>query len=250
MEYDMNVSRMTLQNYLQECRDISNPLQVVQLGKDDKDCLDIIPDASAAFLGPNLWDESKVDYIDLDSFLEPCSDDRPIYQNNLQQNLKDHMTPNMTLPTPDSSHQGSTTSATMKTSSLQSMQDFSDEEASSSVEVKFSPSDLALATPPGHKHYDPTSAVFPEDDLKPQPIVKKSRKNFVPDNLKDEKYWARRHKNNIAAKRSREARRVKENQIVLRASYLEKENTSLKEDVMRLKAENDMLKNKLKKFQS
>jgi len=41
--------------------------------------------------------------------------------------------------------------------------------------------------------------------------------------LKDEKYWARRRKNNMAAKRSRDARRVKENQIALRAGFLEKE---------------------------
>ena len=46
---------------------------------------------------------------------------------------------------------------------------------------------------------------------------------FVPDDLKDEKYWARRRKNNMAAKRSRDARRVKENQIALRAGFLEKE---------------------------
>lgn len=41
--------------------------------------------------------------------------------------------------------------------------------------------------------------------------------------MKDEKYWARRRKNNMAAKRSRDARRVKENQIALRAGFLEKE---------------------------
>ena len=45
----------------------------------------------------------------------------------------------------------------------------------------------------------------------------------MPHELKDEKYWVRRRKNNQAAKRSRDARRVKENQIALRASYLEKE---------------------------
>jgi leukemia factor-related protein len=45
----------------------------------------------------------------------------------------------------------------------------------------------------------------------------------VPDGLKDEKYWARRRKNNMAAKRSRDARRMKENQIALRAGFLEKE---------------------------
>lgn len=46
---------------------------------------------------------------------------------------------------------------------------------------------------------------------------------FVPDDLKDDKYWARRRKNNMAAKRSRDARRMKENQIAMRAGYLEKE---------------------------
>lgn len=49
------------------------------------------------------------------------------------------------------------------------------------------------------------------------------RRQFVPDDLKDDKYWARRRKNNMAAKRSRDARRMKENQIALRAGYLEKE---------------------------
>lgn len=49
------------------------------------------------------------------------------------------------------------------------------------------------------------------------------RLQFVPDDLKDDKYWARRRKNNMAAKRSRDARRMKENQIALRAGFLEKE---------------------------
>ena len=50
---------------------------------------------------------------------------------------------------------------------------------------------------------------------------------FVPEDLKDNRYWSRRTKNNVAAKRSREARRVKENQIALRAAYLERENEKL-----------------------
>ena len=50
----------------------------------------------------------------------------------------------------------------------------------------------------------------------------------TPDNKKDDQYWAKRSKNNFAAKRSREARRLKENQIALRASYLEKQNIQLK----------------------
>ncbi|XP_053211696.1 hepatic leukemia factor-like [Panonychus citri] len=96
-------------------------------------------------------------------------------------------------------------------------------EESAKLEVEFSPLDIALATRPGSDaNFDPSSARFSEDELRPQPIMRKSRKQHVPDTLKDARYWARRVKNNMAAKRSREARRLKENQIVLRASYLEK----------------------------
>lgn len=60
--------------------------------------------------------------------------------------------------------------------------------------------------------------------------------------MKDARYWARRVKNNMAAKRSREARRLKENQIVLRASYLERENECLRATLQKLRDENDQLK--------
>lgn len=73
------------------------------------------------------------------------------------------------------------------------------------------------------RDFDPRTRAFSDEELKPQPMIKKSRKQFVPDDLKDDKYWARRRKNNMAAKRSRDARRMKENQIALRAGYLEKE---------------------------
>lgn len=64
----------------------------------------------------------------------------------------------------------------------------------------------------------------------------------MPETQKDDRYWARRRKNNVAAKRSREARRVKENQIALRASFLEKENQGLKMTVDHLRSENEKLK--------
>lgn len=96
---------------------------------------------------------------------------------------------------------------------------------------------------------NPPSPADSNEDLKPQPIIKKSRKQFVPDDLKDDKYWARRRKNNLAAKRSRDARRMKENQIALRAGYLEKENCGLRQELERLKKENLMLQNKLAKYE-
>ena len=67
------------------------------------------------------------------------------------------------------------------------------------------------------------------EELRPQPKIKKRKKNSVPEDLKDDKYWEKRNKNKEATRRSREARRLKENQIVLRAAYLEKENRVLKQ---------------------
>lgn len=55
--------------------------------------------------------------------------------------------------------------------------------------------------------------------------------------FQDELYWERRRKNNEAAKRSRDARRAKEEEIVVRAAYLEQENLKLKAQVAVLKNE-------------
>lgn len=111
----------------------------------------------------------------------------------------------------------------------------------STVCVNFSPDDLRLATIPG-QDFDPATRRFSEEELKPQPIIRKRKKQFVPDELKNNKYWAKRSKNNEAAKRSREARRLKENQIAMRARYLEEENLALKGEVDNLKKENTELK--------
>merc|ERR1719429_279455 len=111
----------------------------------------------------------------------------------------------------------------------------------STVCVNFSEDDLRLATIPG-QDFDPATRRFSEEELKPQPIIRKRKKQFVPDELKNNKYWAKRYKNNEAAKRSREARRLKENQIAMRARYLEEENSALKSEAEVLKKENSDLK--------
>lgn len=68
--------------------------------------------------------------------------------------------------------------------------------------------------------------------------------------MKDEKYWHRRRKNNIAAKRSRDARRVKENQIAIRASYLERENDALRKQLEEFKRESKSLKQRVAKYEA
>jgi protein giant len=47
-------------------------------------------------------------------------------------------------------------------------------------------------------------------------------------NDKDEAYFERRRKNNAAAKKSRDRRRIKEDEIAIRAAFLERENIELK----------------------
>jgi len=97
---------------------------------------------------------------------------------------------------------------------------------------------------------------FDMEELRPQPIIKKRSKLFVTDREKDDKYWEKREKNNNAARRSREARRLKENQIALRVAHLERENGGIKQvlksaqfDVTKLTNERDLLKRKLYHFE-
>ena len=64
----------------------------------------------------------------------------------------------------------------------------------------------------------------------------------MPEELKDKTYWEKRKKNNDSAKRSREARRMKEEQIAMRVVYLEQENLQLRTEVSLLKSEIEKLR--------
>uniref|UniRef100_A0A8C3S9C7 BZIP domain-containing protein n=1 Tax=Chelydra serpentina TaxID=8475 RepID=A0A8C3S9C7_CHESE len=70
----------------------------------------------------------------------------------------------------------------------------------------------------------------------PAPLKSLSHSFSLP-HRQDEKYWNRRYKNNEAAKRSRDARRLKENQITVRAAFLEKENAVLRQEVASIRQE-------------
>uniref|UniRef100_T1JLS6 BZIP domain-containing protein n=2 Tax=Strigamia maritima TaxID=126957 RepID=T1JLS6_STRMM len=70
----------------------------------------------------------------------------------------------------------------------------------------------------------------------------KRKPRTLPDELKDDAYWERRRKNNEAAKRSRDARRAKEDEIAIRAAYLEQENLRLKVELATMKTETNRLR--------
>ncbi|XP_022598628.1 thyrotroph embryonic factor-like isoform X2 [Seriola dumerili] len=120
------------------------------------------------------------------------------------------------------------------------------------VEINYEPdpTDLVLSSVPGGELFDPRKHKFTEDELKPQPMIKKAKKVFVPDEQKDDKYWQRRKKNNVAAKRSRDARRLKENQITVRAAFLERENAVLRTEVAELRKECGRFKNVVGRYEA
>merc|ERR1712008_557324 len=82
--------------------------------------------------------------------------------------------------------------------------------------------------------FNPATHHFSPDELKPTPIQRKSRKTLVRVEDKDDKYWDKRRKNNMAAKRSREARRS-----------LENHNATLKEELLNVKEELQSLRETL-----
>jgi len=69
------------------------------------------------------------------------------------------------------------------------------------------------------------------------PSKRRSMKKPVLDEMKDDKYFERRKKNNLAAKRSRDARKMREEDIARRATYLQKENDALKTQMETLREE-------------
>ena len=70
----------------------------------------------------------------------------------------------------------------------------------------------------------------------------KKRALAVPDEMKDTGYWDKRLKNNDSAKRSRESRRFKEEQIAMRVVYLEQDNLQLRTEVSLLKRDIEKLR--------
>lgn len=78
--------------------------------------------------------------------------------------------------------------------------------------------------------FDPRTRSFTEEELRPQPILRKRQKQYVSEELKTQKYWEKRKKNNNAARRSREAKRLRENQVRISNNDVTAENVHLLSD--------------------
>ncbi|KAJ8399980.1 hypothetical protein AAFF_G00407100 [Aldrovandia affinis] len=230
----------------------------------------------SAFLGPTLWDKTlpyygdnfQLEYMDLEEFLS----ENGIPSSPSQHDQNQHQQPSLQQAPPpsvpsvmDLSSRATTSIHTAMVSqncihspgrsvlpsSRNTPSPIDPESIQVAVGYEPDPADLALSSVPGQEMFDPRKRKFSEEELKPQPMIKKARKVFIPDDMKqDDKYWARRRKNNVAAKRSRDARRLKENQIAIRASFLEKENSALRLEVADLRKELGCCKNVLAKYES
>ncbi|XP_067859934.1 hepatic leukemia factor-like isoform X2 [Heptranchias perlo] len=230
----------------------------------------------SAFLGPTLWDKTlpydgdtfQLEYMDLEEFLsengippspsqQPQQQPEPSQHPPLQQPAASQGPP-MDLSRASTSVQLGLAPQNLLQSPVRAgpilpptrntPSPIDPESIQVPVSYEPDPADLALSSIPGQEMFDPRKRKFTDEELKPQPMIKKARKVFVPDEMKDEKYWARRRKNNMAAKRSRDARRLKENQIAIRAAFLEKENSALRQEVADLRKELSRCKNILSKY--
>uniref|UniRef100_A0A8K9X1N3 D site albumin promoter binding protein a n=1 Tax=Oncorhynchus mykiss TaxID=8022 RepID=A0A8K9X1N3_ONCMY len=246
--------------------------------------------SQSAFLGPHLWERTlpcsdgglfQLQYMDLEEFLtengmamhsKGGNGSSASAQVPSQSSLQSAV-PNQSSQCPPSSPPlcSSSSSSMSSSSSSSSLLDLSPSSTTSSssclpgppggslvangtadVMVNFDPdpADVALSSVPGQEAFDPRRHRFSDEELKPQPMIKKARKMLVPDEQKDDKYWSRRYKNNEAAKRSRDARRLKENQITVRAAFLERENAALRQEMADMHKELGRCRNILNKFES
>lgn len=74
-----------------------------------------------------------------------------------------------------------------------------------------------------------------EEDMSPRALSMRRKREFIPEEKKDAMYWEKRRKNNEAAKRSREKRRVNDYVLETRLVSLSEENARLRAELLALK---------------
>ncbi|XP_072444645.1 thyrotroph embryonic factor-like [Chiloscyllium punctatum] len=223
--------------------------------------------AASASLMPTIWDKTipydgetfHLEYMDLDEFLLENGIPDDSNQFELQEELQVGLLPVVELEekvsSPTLSISGNMTRSKVesdetggKKSERKTPNSADLEDVDILVNFEPDPTDLALSSVPGGELFNPRKHRFSDEELKPQPMIKKAKKVYVPPEQKDDRYWARRKKNNVAAKRSRDARRLKENQITVRAAFLEKENSALRLEVVELRKEVARYKSIISKY--
>ncbi|KAK5880879.1 hypothetical protein CesoFtcFv8_021741 [Champsocephalus esox] len=212
-------------------------------------CSDMGPSAS---LTPAIWEKTipydgenfHLEYMDLEEFL--IENGIP----NLPDDLDTYGEDILIITKSDSDILCDVTAEVTTESDRDTPEPIDPDEIEVEMNYEPDPTDLVLSSVPGGELFDPRKHKFTDDELKPQPMIKKAKKVLVPDEQKDDKYWHRRKKNNVAAKRSRDARRLKENQITVRASFLQRENSALRTEVADLRKESTRYKNTVGRYEA
>lgn len=160
--------------------------------------------AVSASLMPPIWDKTipydgesfHLEYMDLDEFL--LENGIPASPTHLAQNL---LLPVAELEGKESASSSTASPPSSSTAIFQPSETVSSTESSLEkeretpspidpscveVDVNFNPdpADLVLSSVPGGELFNPRKHRFAEEDLKPQPMIKKAKKVFVPDEQK------------------------------------------------------------------
>ncbi|XP_033721850.1 thyrotroph embryonic factor isoform X1 [Tursiops truncatus] len=160
--------------------------------------------AVSASLMPPIWDKTipydgesfHLEYMDLDEFL--LENGIPASPTHLAQNL---LLPVAELEGKESASSSTASPPSSSTAVFQPSETVSSTESSLEkeretpspidpncveVDVNFNPdpADLVLSSVPGGELFNPRKHKFAEEDLKPQPMIKKAKKVFVPDEQK------------------------------------------------------------------
>ncbi|KAJ8007437.1 hypothetical protein DPEC_G00117490 [Dallia pectoralis] len=98
----------------------------------------------------------------------------------------------------------------------------------------YSGEDVLVQAPPGAER-DPIGHKLLAMPFKAKGTTCRRKREFIPDEKKDNLYWERRRKNNEAAKRSREKRRLNDMVLENKLMALGEENASLKGELLALK---------------
>lgn len=75
----------------------------------------------------------------------------------------------------------------------------------------------------------------------PKPLTRKTRRALVPEEQKNQKYWMKRMRNNVAARKSREDRRRKELEVLQTMQALQDENQKMKSFINDIVKANEQL---------
>ena len=128
--------------------------------------------------------------------------------------------------------------------SRQTSTDYDDEEEDACVR------DYRLSNSTDEEHIQEIQNMGEYNNINGNPVstAVNQRNGHIKSNktaAKDKKYWDRRLKNNVAAKRSRGAKRHKETSLMERWKLLEDENTRLKTEISNVKEQVETIEHEL-----